>query len=601
MSKTVFSDLIQRQARKYGDRVALKHRDYKTDTWIPITWNQFAETVTTVSNALIEMGVGIQENIGVFTQNKPESLFMDFGAFGVRAVTIPLYATSSAAQVHYILEDAQIRYLFVGEQQQYDVAFRVMSLSSSLKQIVVFDRDVKFDAQDHTSIYMDDFLAMGRDGKHQAEVDKRTAESQKDDLMNILYTSGTTGESKGVMMTHAGYEAVMDAHSDRFPALGESDVIINFLPFTHVFERAWSCWCLVVGAELNINLRPQDIQRTIKEVRPTAMCSVPRFWEKVYTGVNEVINNAAGVKKTLMLDAIKVGREHYVDYVCKGKTPPMWLHLKYKFYERTIYSLLKKTLGLDRGLFFPTAGAAIPPDVQEFVLSVGINMVAGYGLTESIATVSCENNFDHMVGSVGKLMPHMQLKFGENNEILLKGPAITKGYYKKEAATKAAFTEDGWFRTGDAGYMKDGFLFLTERIKDLFKTSNGKYIAPQAIETKMVVDRYIDQISIIANERKFVAALIVPDYRLVEKFAKDRNIRYASMAELLKHEAIIELFKERIDTLQQQFAHYEQIKKFTLLPEPFSMAKGELTNTLKIKRNVLLKNYAAQIEAMYEE
>ncbi len=601
MSKTVFSDLIQRQARKYGDRVALKHRDYKTDTWIPITWNQFAETVTTVSNALIEMGVGIQENIGVFTQNKPESLFMDFGAFGVRAVTIPLYATSSAAQVHYILEDAQIRYLFVGEQQQYDVAFRVMSLSSSLKQIVVFDRDVKFDAQDHTSIYMDDFLAMGRDGKHQAEVDKRTAESQKDDLMNILYTSGTTGESKGVMMTHAGYEAVMDAHSDRFPALGESDVIINFLPFTHVFERAWSCWCLVVGAELNINLRPQDIQRTIKEVRPTAMCSVPRFWEKVYTGVNEVINNAAGVKKTLMLDAIKVGREHNVDYVCKGKTPPMWLHLKYKFYERTIYSLLKKTLGLDRGLFFPTAGAAIPPDVQEFVLSVGINMVAGYGLTESIATVSCENNFDHMVGSVGKLMPHMQLKFGENNEILLKGPAITKGYYKKEAATKAAFTEDGWFRTGDAGYMKDGFLFLTERIKDLFKTSNGKYIAPQAIETKMVVDRYIDQISIIANERKFVAALIVPDYRLVEKFAKDRNIRYASMAELLKHEAIIELFKERIDTLQQQFAHYEQIKKFTLLPEPFSMAKGELTNTLKIKRNVLLKNYAAQIEAMYEE
>lgn len=601
MSKTVFSDLIQRQARKYGDRVALKHRDYKTDTWIPITWNQFAETVTTVSNALIEMGVGIQENIGVFTQNKPESLFMDFGAFGVRAVTIPLYATSSAAQVHYILEDAQIRYLFVGEQQQYDVAFRVMSLSSSLKQIVVFDRDVKFDAQDHTSIYMDDFLAMGRDGKHQAEVDKRTAESQKDDLMNILYTSGTTGESKGVMMTHAGYEAVMDAHSDRFPALGESDVIINFLPFTHVFERAWSCWCLVVGAELNINLRPQDIQRTIKEVRPTAMCSVPRFWEKVYTGVNEVINNAAGVKKTLMLDAIKVGREHNVDYVCKGKTTPMWLHLKYKFYERTIYSLLKKTLGLDRGLFFPTAGAAIPPDVQEFVLSVGINMVAGYGLTESIATVSCENNFDHMVGSVGKLMPHMQLKFGENNEILLKGPAITKGYYKKEAATKAAFTEDGWFRTGDAGYMKDGFLFLTERIKDLFKTSNGKYIAPQAIETKMVVDRYIDQISIIANERKFVAALIVPDYRLVEKFAKDRNIRYASMAELLKHEAIIELFKERIDTLQQQFAHYEQIKKFTLLPEPFSMAKGELTNTLKIKRNVLLKNYAAQIEAMYEE
>ena len=601
MSQTRFSVLIHQQAKKYGDRVALKHRDYKTNTWIPTTWNQFSETVGIVSNALIELGVAVQENIGVFTQNKPESLFMDFGAFGVRAVTVPLYATSSEAQVHYILEDAQIRYLFVGEQQQYDVAFRVMALSSTLKQIVVFDRDVKFDPRDESSIYMDDFLAMGKNRQHQAEVDKRTAESDTEDLMNILYTSGTTGESKGVMLSHAGYESVMDAHCERFPGLGENDVVINFLPFTHVFERAWSCWCLCVGAELNINLRPQDIQMTIKEVRPTAMCSVPRFWEKVYAGVNEVINGATGVKKTLMQDAIKVGREHNVEYVCKGKSAPLWLHMKYKFYEKTIYSLLKKTLGLDRGAFFPTAGAAIPPAVQDFVLSVGINMVAGYGLTESIATVSCENNFDHMVGSVGKLMPHMQVKFGENDEILLKGPAITKGYYKKEAATKASFTEDGWFRTGDAGYMKDGFLFLTERIKDLFKTSNGKYIAPQAIETKMVVDRYIDQISIIADERKFVAALIVPDYKLVEKFAADKGIQYASMAELLKHEAVMELFKERIDTLQQQFAHYEQIKKFTLLPEPFSMAKGELTNTLKIKRSVLNKNYAAEIEAMYAE
>ena len=601
MSQTRFSVLIHQQAKKYGDRVALKHRDYKTNTWIPTTWNQFSETVKTVSNALIELGVCVQENIGVFTQNKPESLYMDFGAFGIRAVTVPLYATSSEAQVHYILEDAQIRYLFVGEQQQYDVAFRVMALSSSLKQIIVFDRDVKLDSQDKSTIYFDDFLSKGRDGKHQAEVDKRTAESDTEDLMNILYTSGTTGESKGVMLSHAGYESVMDAHCDRFPGLDENDVVINFLPFTHVFERAWSCWCLCVGAELNINLRPQDIQMTIKEVRPTAMCSVPRFWEKVYAGVQEVINEATGVKKTLMQDAIKVGREHNVNYVCKGKNPPMWLHLKYKFYEKTIYGLLKKTIGLDRGAFFPTAGAAIPPAVQDFVLSVGINMVAGYGLTESIATVSCENNFDHAVGSVGKLMPHMQVKFGENDEILLKGPAITKGYYKKEAATKAAFTEDGWFRTGDAGYIKDDFLYLTERIKDLFKTSNGKYIAPQAIETKMVVDRYIDQISIIADERKFVAALIVPDYKLVEKFAETKGIQYTSMAELLKHEAVLELFKERIDTLQQQFAHYEQIKKFTLLPEPFSMAKGELTNTLKIKRSVLNKNYAAEIEAMYAE
>lgn len=601
MSNTLFSTLIRRQAQKYGDRVVLKYRNYRTDTWVPITWNEFSKSVTLMSNALIELGVGVQENIGVFTQNKPESLVVDFGAFGIRAVTVPLYATSSEAQVHYILEDSAIRYLFVGEQQQYDVAVRVTSISSSLKKIIIFDREVVRDARDESSVYLDELLESVSDCRHQAEVDKRSSESDTRDLSNILYTSGTTGESKGVMLTHAGFESVMSAHQDRFPGLGENDVVINFLPYTHVFERAWTCWCLIVGCELNVNLRPQDIQNTIKEVRPTAMCCVPRFWEKIYAGVNEVIANSTGVKKAMMRHAIRVGKEHNVQYVCQGKKPPMWLHLQYKFYESTIYHLLKKTIGLDRGAFFPTAGAAIPPAVQEFILSVGINMVAGYGLTESIATVSCENNFEHRIGSVGRVMPHMQVKFGEDNEVLLKGPAITPGYFRKEAATHDAFTEDGWFRTGDAGYMEDGFLFLTERIKDLFKTSNGKYIAPQAIETKMVVDRYIDQVAIIANERKFVSALIIPDYKQVQKYADDKGLKYESMAELLENPVVIQLFRKRIDTLQQEFAHYEQIKKFALLPEPFSMDKGELTNTLKIKRNVINKNYAHLIDQMYEE
>lgn len=601
MSSSFLSVLIQRQAGKYGDRVALRYRDYKTETWIPVSWNQFAATVKTVSNALIELGIGIQENIAVFSQNKPECLYVDFGAFGVRAVTVPFYATSSEAQVHYMVGDAEIRYIFVGEQLQYDVAFRVMLLGSQLKQIIIFDREVKRDERDQTSIYFDDFLKLGEAHPHQAEVDKRTSESGNGDLANILYTSGTTGDSKGVMLHHSCYEAAIPAHDERFPQLGDQDVIMNFLPFTHVFERAWTCWCLSMGCTLSINLRPADIQKTIKEIRPTAMCSVPRFWEKVYAGVQEKINETTGLKKKLMLDAIKVGREHNLEYVYKGLTPPPVLHMKYKFYEKTIYSLLKKTIGIENGRFFPTAGAAIPPAVQEFVLSVGINMVAGYGLTESTATVACENDNDHVVGSVGRIMPHVQVRIGENNEIMLRGEGITHGYYKKEAATKAAFTEDGWFHTGDAGYIKDGHLFLTERIKDLFKTSNGKYIAPQAIEAKLVVDRYIDQISIIADERKFVSALIIPEYKLVKEYAAKKGIRYESMEELLQKPEIIDLFRERIDTLQQQFAHYEQIKRFTLLPHPFSMERGELTNTLKIKRNVLNKNYAAEIEKMYEE
>ncbi len=601
MSNSYLSTLICRQAKKYGDRVALKYRNYETESWIPVSWNQFAAKVKNVSNALIALGTAVQENVGIFSQNMPECLYTDFGAFGSRVVTIPLYATSSEAQVHYILEDAGIRFLFVGEQYQYDVAYRVQNLCKSLKQIIIFDPKVKRSAADKNSIYFSDFLKLGEDGKYQEEVDKRTSESGNGDLANILYTSGTTGESKGVMLHHSCYEAAFAAHDQRLKTLTEADVVMNFLPFTHIFERAWSYYCINKGCTLCVNLRPQDIQKTIKEIRPTAMCSVPRFWEKVYSGVQAKINETTGLKKGLMLDALKVGKEHNITYLMNGKTPPPLLHMKYKFYEKTIYSLLKKTLGIENGNFFPTAGAAIPLAVEEFVHSVGINMIAGYGLTETTATVSCCWLDSFRIGSVGRVMPGLEIKIGENNEILLRGETVTKGYYKKEAMTRQVLTEDGWFHTGDAGYLKDGFLYLTERIKDLFKTSNGKYIAPQAIETKLVVDRYIDQISIIADQRKFVSALIVPEYEQVKKYAEAHHIAYTDMKDLLQKQEIIDLFRLRIDTLQQEFAHYEQIKRFTLLPEPFSMEKGELTNTLKIKRPVLMKNYAAEIEKMYEE
>lgn len=601
MVNSYLSRLVRRQAEKYGDKVALKYRDYTTSTWIPVTWNGFANLVDEVARALVAAGVEVQENVGVFSQNKPECFYVDFGAFRSRVVTVPLYATSSEAQVHYIVEDAGIRFLFVGEQYQYDVAYRVQSLCRSLKQIIIFDPEVKRADGDCNSIYFSDFLKLAKEEKWQSEVEERTSASSSDDLANILYTSGTTGDSKGVMLHHSNYEAAFKGHNARLTELGENDVVMNFLPFTHIFERGWAFYCLYRGCTLCINLKPQDIQKTIKEIRPTAMCSVPRFWEKMYAGVQEKINETTGLKKALMLDALRVGKEHNITYLMNGKTPPAVLHMRYKFYERTIYSLLKKTIGIENGNFFPTAGAAIPEKVEEFVHSVGINMIAGYGLTESTATVSCEWKGDFRIGSVGRVLPGVEVRIGENNEIQLHGGTVTKGYYKKEAITKQAFTEDGWFRTGDAGYMKDGFLYLTDRIKDLFKTSNGKYIAPQAIETKLVVDRYIDQVTIIADQRKFVSALIVPEYAQVEKFAREHHIAFTSRKDLLDNPQIVELFRLRIDTLQQEFAHYEQVKRFTLLPEPFSMERGELTNTLKLKRAVVARNYKDIIDKMYEE
>ena len=595
------SVLVHRRAEKYGDKVALKYRDYETSQWIPITWNQFSQTVRQVANALVELGVQEEENIGIFSQNKPECLYVDFGAFANRAVTIPLYATSSPAQAQYIINDAQIRYIFVGEQFQYDAAFSVFGFCQSLQQLIIFDRAVVRDPRDMTSIYFDEFLETGKGLPNNDIVEERTSRASDDDLANILYTSGTTGEPKGVMLHHSNYIEAFRIHDIRLVDMSDQDVSMNFLPLTHVFEKAWTYLCIHKGVQICINLRPVDIQTTIKEIRPTLMCSVPRFWEKVYAGVQEKIAQETGLKKAIMLDAIKVGKIHNIDYLRKGKTPPLMNQLKYKFYEKTVYALLKKTIGIENGNFFPTAGAAVPDEICEFVHSVGINMLVGYGLTESTATVSCFLNQGYEIGSVGTVMPDVEVKIGDENEILLRGKTITKGYYKKAEATAAAIDKDGWFHTGDAGYLKGDQLYLTERIKDLFKTSNGKYVSPQALETKLAIDRYIDQIAIIADQRKFVSALIVPVYGFVKDYAKEKGIEYKNMEELLQHPKILGLFRARIDTLQQQFAHYEQVKRFTLLPEPFSMERGELTNTLKLKRPIVAKNYKEVIDKMYEE
>lgn len=600
MSYHHLSVLVHRQAEKYGDKTALKYRDYATSQWIPISWNEFSKTVRQAANAMVALGIEPQENIGVFSQNKPECLFMDFSAYANRAVTIPLYATSSPAQAQYIINDAQIRYLFVGEQFQYDATFSVFGFCPSLQRLIIFDRAVVRDPRDTTSLYFDEFLALGEGLPHNDVVEARTAAVSDDDIANILYTSGTTGEPKGVMLMHYNYMEAFRTHDIRIPSLTDRDVSMNFLPLTHVFERGWAYVCLQRGAQICVNLRPQDIQTTIKEVRPTVMCSVPRFWEKVYQGVQERIGQETGLKKAMMLDALKVGRAHNLDYVRRGKNPPLMLHLKYKFYEKTVYALLKKTIGIENGTFFPTAGAAVPDEVCEFVHSVGINMVVGYGLTETTATVSCFPVKNFVIGSVGEIMPDLEARIGENNEILLRGKTITPGYYRKAEATAAAIDKDGWFHTGDAGRIEGDTIFLTERIKDLFKTSNGKYISPQALETKLAIDRYIDQIAIIADQRKFVSALIVPVYGLVKEYAKEKGLEYKDMADLLQHPKVQALFRARIDTLQQQFAHYEQVKRFTLLPEPFSMERGELTNTLKLKRAVVAKNYKEMIDRMYE-
>ena len=595
------SVLVHDQAKNYGNREALIYQDFGNEEWKSLSWNDFSTKVKTVSNALLNMGVKVQENIGVFSQNCPQYLFCDYGAWGVRAVTIPFYATSSEQQIQYIVNDAKIRFLFVGEQEQYDKAKRVMSLCPTLERIVVFDASVALNRSDANAIYFDDFLKLGEGFPRQTEVAKLSSEATFEDLANILYTSGTTGDSKGVMLTYGQYHAALAANA-KCVNVREEDRVLDFLPFAHIFEKAWAILSVTVGARLIINNNPKRVQQSMRETNPTCMSAVPRFWEKVYAGVMEKIENSSTVSQRIFNYALSVGRKHNIDYLSRGKRPPISLSIKYNTINKTLFAKIRKELGLVNPNIFPTAGAAISPHIEEFVHSVGINMIAGYGLTESLATVTCDHHGEpYTVGSVGRFVDGLEMKISEEGEVLLKGPTIFKGYYNRKDVTEESFTPDGFFKTGDVGYIKNGELFLTERIKDLFKTSNGKYIAPQMIESRLMVDKYIDQIAIIADERKFVSALIVPEYRLLEAYAQSRGKINLSTEELCADADVNAMLKERIDTLQQQFAYYEQVKRFTILPAPFTMESGELTNTLKLRRRVVNERYKAIIDKMYEE
>ena len=596
-----FAELIHRQAEKYGNRTALKHRDNATGKWLKISWREFSDKVMLTAKAMAEFGIKVQENIGVYSQNMPQCLYTDFGAYGNRVVSIPMYATNSPGQIEYIINDAKIRTLFVGEQLQYNNAFKVQKDSKYLERLVVFDPAVKMNPEDKTSIYFDDFLRLGDNAHAESTVKIRMTEAVPEDLATIIYTSGTTGESKGVMLPHSCYLEAMRIHDVRLPLVTDKDLSMSFLPMTHIFEKAWCYYCLHKGVTIAINQDPKMIQKTLPEVHPTLMCNVPRFWEKVYAGVHEKINSASPAMKKIFLDAIETGRKYNLEYKNKGIPAPCGLKLKFQFYNKTVFTLLKRVLGIERGRFFPVEGAPLSDTVNEFLQSVNIPIAYGYGLSETTATVCFYPEIGFQFGSIGEVMPGVQVKIDPgNNEILVKGKTVMSGYYNKPEETKKAFTEDGFFRTGDAGRLEGNTLFFTERIKDLYKTSNGKYIAPQAIEMVMSGDNYIEQIAVIGDQRKFVSALIVPAYPLLEKYAGEKGISFESREELVKNKDIIRFIEARVEEHQKNLASYEKIKRFTLLPEPFMMG-CELTDTLKLRRPVVLQKYATEIEAMYEE
>lgn len=587
------------KAHKRGKHNILYYKVPSLDQWNSLTWTELEQKVDIIAKALVALDVEEQDNIGVISQNMPQNIIVDFASYANRAVVVPMFATLSPSQISYIVNDADIKLLFVGEQPQFDAVLEAVKGENPVKRIVVFDETVDLRGC-KMAFYFSDLFKTGEQNAENAKiVRQRQKRSSKDDLVNILYTSGTTGNSKGVMLSNENITEAIRINTDRLK-LKRRAKSIAFLPMSHIFERLWVYLCLFNDVKVYLNIQPGNIQQTIKEVRPNYMCAVPRFWEKVFIGVNQKIEEYTPFKKALVAWAIAVGKIYNIEYLRIGKKPPLSIRLRYKIAHTLIFSKLKKILGIENAIFFPVAGAAMSDKQASFFISIGIPILYGYGLTETSATVCCYPFRNYTIGSIGTLMPDIQVRIGDDNEIQVKGKTITKGYYKRPQETQEAFV-DGWFRTGDMGKLEGDTIYMTDRLKDLFKTSNGKYISPQAIEISLTSDPYIEQVAVIGNNRNYVTAIISPSMALLETFAKQNNLQYERIEEILQHPLVVALFEERISALQADFASFEKIKKFRLIKRNFSIESGELTSTLKLKRAVIQQNYAALIDEMYEE
>ncbi|NLR93702.1 AMP-dependent synthetase/ligase [Flammeovirga agarivorans] len=586
---------IREQVSKYNSRDAVRYR-VADALWESISWTDFGKEIDYISRALLKNGIGVQDKVGIYAQNMPNWTVADFASQQIRAVSVSIYATNTALQAEYIINDAEIKVLFVGDQEQYDNAIEVFDNCPSLKYVVAMKETTHL-RHHKGGILWSDFIETGTQDE-QAELEKRVAEASFDDLATLIYTSGTTGEPKGVMLDYNNMVSQFNAHTD-LVSFTDKDVNLSFLPLSHVFERAWSTYVFWQGG---VNCYLEDtklIKEALVEVRPQVMCAVPRFYEKIYSAIHEKVAKASPSKQKLFHWAVGMGRKAF-DAKQAGESLGAFDKMKFNLATKLVLSKFQKLMG-GNIKFMPAGGAKLDPEIGQFFHSIGIPVILGYGLTETTATVSAWHIYSKFeVGTIGSAMPGCEIKLGENDEILVKSDVVMKGYYNKPEETAKVFTEDGFFKTGDKGAFDEyGNLLITDRIKELMKTSNGKYIAPQLVEGKIGKDHFVEQIAVIADARNFVSALIVPSFEILEEYANEHNISFNNKLELISNNEIIRMYTARIEKLQHDLANFEKVKKFTLLPSEFSQEKGEMTPTLKLKRKTIDANYKNEIEEMY--
>lgn len=602
MTKLIIPQVFRDTVSKYGSKDALGRKEKSSGQYKYITYNQLLSKVDNFASAMLELNVGVQDKVALMSENSPEWVITDLGAMSVAALNVPVYPTLTAPQLEYILNNCGAKGIVVSNDTHYQKVVKLFNTVPSLEFVIHVDNVSRVEHDKIKTYSYDEVLEMGQRNldKNKSVIEERTNSIDKDDVCSIIYTSGTTGDPKGVMLTHGNF-MTNAKESAKLLLEGEDDNLeLSFLPLSHVLERVVYYAITVVSGQRVAYAESIDaITKNLLEVHPTILVSVPRIYEKIYTKVMEGVHAGPPLKQKIFNWALKIGKEYY-EAQKYGKGLSFLLDAEYKLAHKLVFSKIHEKTGGNIKMFV-SGGAPLMREIAEFFAYIGLPILEGFGLTETSPVISFNRKGNVKFGTVGQTIPDVYVKIAEDGEILCKGPNVMKGYYNNPTATAEAIDSEGWFHTGDIGELdSENFLKITDRKKEIIVMSNGKNVAPQPIENLMKTSRYIEQIALIGDNKKYISALVVPNFENLKIKAKELGINTDSNEELCKDKRINEFMRSEIDQVSSdKVAKFEQIKKFALLPDEFSLEKNQITPTLKLKRKVITQSFKDQIDNMY--
>ena len=588
-------DMLRQHAVKFDARPAIKFR--KQGNFVILNYAQYYNRALMVARGLRKLQVQPGDKVAILSENRAGWIIADMGILCAGAVTVPIYPTNTPEQVAYVLTHSEARVVFVSSKIQYQKILKYRDALPALQLVVSFERFLGEAMLPVTTFYqlseIDDPIL----DREKTEIEKVIDAITPDTLMTVIYTSGTTGIPKGAMLTHGNLLFDIWYTIKKAGVLSEHEVLLSFLPLSHVLERSIGYYLPVMkGGLIAFADSFEKIAENMVEVKPSLIVSVPRLFEKIYSRIFESVHQLSLFKRTMFRRALAIGKRYvYATYI--EKNAGLWLKIEYGIADRIIFTKLRKRFGGNLKLCC-SGGAPLDKNINEFFWIIGIPIIEGYGLTET-SPVLCINSFQQLrFGSVGTALEQTEIEIAPDGEVLVRGPQVMTGYFKDPTGTREAF-QDGWFKTGDIGYLEDKFLFITDRKKDLIITAGGKNIAPQPIENLLKRDKYISQAFVFGDRKPYLTAVLVPTIERLLEFALEKKISYNDLEDLVVHEPVLKLYEQRIAAINADLAQYETIKKFVLLPRDFTIEAGELTPTLKLRRKVIGENYKEKIEQMY--